>query len=143
MNNVFSLKDENPNLSAVELNEKQFNLPKQFLCDFSKARHNFVYEKGHKTDKISKATLITIAKDEADKLASVGLDVKEYMKLPVEIEDYKSIDGLMDSEEMLAIELVDVRVKFKVDNFRAVGYKLVARSLKVIEDTKAPVKPTK
>ena len=143
MNNVFSLKDENPNLSAVELNEKQFNLPKQFLCDFSKARPKFVYEKGHKTDKISKATLITISKDEADKLASVGLDVKEYMKLPVEIEDYKSIDALMDSEEMLAVELVNVRVKFKVDNFRAVGYKLVARSLKVIEDTKAPVKPAK
>lgn len=143
MNNVFSLKDEQPNLSAVELNVNQFEVPKQFLADFSKARHNFVYEKGHKTDKISKATLITISKDEADKLASVGLDVKEYMKLPVEIEDYKSIDALMDSEEMLAVELVNVRVKFKVDNFRAVGYKLVARSLKVIEDTKAPVKPAK
>ncbi|MGF7485333.1 hypothetical protein [Lactococcus lactis] len=141
--NVFSLKDEQPNLSAVELNVNQFEVPKQFLADFSKARHNFVYEKGHKTDKISKATLITIAKDEADKLTSVGLDVKEYMKLPVEIEDYKSIDALMDSEEMLAVELVDVRVKFKVDNFRAVGYKLVARSLKVLEDTKAPVKPAK
>lgn len=141
--NVFSLKDEQPNLSAVELNVNQFEVPKQFLADFSKARHNFVYEKGHKTDKISKATLITISKDEADKLASVGLDVKEYMKLPLEIEDYKSIDALMDSEEMLVIELVDVRVKFKVDNFRAVGYKLVARSLKVIEDTKVPVKPAK
>ncbi|KZK39640.1 hypothetical protein N41_1008 [Lactococcus cremoris] len=141
--NVFSLKDEQPNLSAVELNVNQFEVPKQFLADFSKARHNFVYEKGHKTDKISKATLITISKDEADKLASVGLDVKEYMKLPVEIEDYKSIDALMDSEEMLAVELVNVRVKFKVDNFRAVGYKLVARSLKVIEDTKAPVNPAK
>lgn len=143
MNNVFSLKDEQPNLSAVELIGSQFEIPKQFLSDFSKARHNFVYENGRKTDKISKATLVTIAKDEADKLASVGLDVKEYMKLPVEIEDYKSIDALMNSEDTLTIELVEVRVKFKVDNFRAVGYKLIARSLKVIEDTKAPVKPAK
>jgi len=143
MNKVFSLKDEQPNLSRVELNANQFEIPKQFLCDFSKARHKYIYENQKRTDKIDRAIVISIGKDEADKLASVGLDVKEYMKLPVEIEDYKSIDALMDSEEMLAVELVDVRVKFKVDNFRAVGYKLIARSLKVIEDTKAPVKPDK
>lgn len=128
-----NLKSEKINLSQLELNNEQFTLPKILLVDFSQARYGYAYLNGKPTNNIEKAKLISIDKHEADKLTSVGLDVKDYMRLELEIEDFKSIEGLMDSDDVLPVELMDVRVKLKVENFRAVGYKLVARSLKVVE----------
>ncbi|WP_338961259.1 hypothetical protein [Lactococcus garvieae] len=128
-----NLKSEDIRLSTLELDKDLFELPKQLLIDFSQARYGYLYVKGNKTDTIEKVKLISIDKAEADKLESVGLEVKDYMRLPVEIEDFKSIEGLMDSEEILTVELFGVRVKLQVENFRPVGYKLIARSLKVVE----------
>ena len=111
MNNSKIKTTDTPSLKNLLLEQSQFDLPRLFQVDFSKARESKYDSAGNQTNAVQKYTLDGVSTNLFKAVQGAGGDVSDLSKTRIEvIGGFRDIESLIDNEMSVAIELINPRV---------------------------------
>ncbi|GAB2023788.1 hypothetical protein RyT2_28690 [Pseudolactococcus yaeyamensis] len=110
MNNKIKTTDT-PALKSLLLEQSQFDLPRLFQVDFSKARASKYDKDNNQTNAVQKYTLDGVDANLFKAVQGAGGNVSDLSSTRIEVTGgFRDIESLVDSDMSVAVELLNPRV---------------------------------